>query len=247
MHPALSHLPKLSKGRITPNVIRDFENHAENFFMNAKHGVLDNKKVTRILGCFKDRLVNDWISVNCKRLHTLEFEQFMDEFCSHWLLKTWVEDLWNNILGSRLDPKLTTFEVWASKIQTLNIALRGMDSHLDDDLMCRQLEANIDLELHSLARKDKVPATTDFLTWMAHMTELDNDRQSDRKRIGEIVNEKNHVNKCPYDPSRSLNPNQAKGSSNAASVVGMTPSKFPPKLTEEEWKLLQESKGCFKC
>ena len=123
MHPALSHPPKLSKGRITPNIIRDFENHAENFFMNAKHGVLDNKKVTRILGCFKDRLVNDWISVNCKRLHTLEFEQFMDEFCSHWLLKTWVEDLWNDILGSRLDPKLTTFEVWASKIQTLNVAL----------------------------------------------------------------------------------------------------------------------------
>ena len=66
---------------------------------------------------------------------------------------------------------------------------------------------NIDLELHSLARKDKVLATTDFLTWMAHMTELDNDCQSDRKRIREIVDEKNHVNKCLYDPSRSLNPN----------------------------------------
>ena len=110
MHPALSHPPKLSKGRITPNVIRDFENHAKNFFMNAKHGVPDNEKVARILGCFEDRLVNDWISVNRKCLRTLEFEQFMDEFRSRWLPKTWVEDLRNNILGSRLDPKLTTFK-----------------------------------------------------------------------------------------------------------------------------------------
>lgn len=185
--------------------------------------------------------------MNRKRLRTLEFEQFMDEFRSRWLPKTWVEDLRNDILGSRLDPKLTTFEAWASKIQTLNVALRGTDSHLDDDLMRRQLEANIDLELRSLARKDKVPATADFLTWMARMTELDNDRQSDRKRIGEIVDEKNRVNKHPYDPSRSSNPNRAKGSSNAAPPAGMTPSKFPPKLTEEERKLLQESEGCFKC
>ena len=113
--------------------------------------------------------------------------------------------------------------------------------------MRQQLEANIDLELRSLARKDKVLATVDFLTWMACMTELDNDRQSDRKHIGEIVDEKNRVNKRPYDPSRSSNPNRAKGSSNATSPAGMMPSKFPPKLTEEERKLLQESKGCFKC
>ena len=246
MHLVLTHPPTLSKGRITPNVIRDFENHAENYFMNAKHGVPDDEKVTRILGCFENALINDWISVNQRRLRTLSFEQFMAEFCTRWLPKTWVEDLRNDILGSRLDPKQTTFETWAARIQTLNVALRGMDSHLDDEQMHRQLEANIDLELCSLARKSKVPVSTDFLTWMDKMTELDDDRQEDRKRIGDIVDEKNRVNKRPYDPARSSNPGCAKAATHAASSSG-TPSKFPPKLTEGERKLLQDSNGCFKC
>ncbi len=35
-HLVPSRPPHLSNGKITPNVIRDFENHAENFFMNTK-------------------------------------------------------------------------------------------------------------------------------------------------------------------------------------------------------------------
>ena len=128
--------------------------------MNAKHGIPDNEKVTKILGCFENPLINDWISVNRSRLRTLSFEDFMAEFRTRWLPKNWVEDVCNEILGSRLDPKVTTFESWSAKIQTLNVALRGTDSHLDDNQMCRQLEANIDLELRSLAQKEKLMANT---------------------------------------------------------------------------------------
>jgi len=88
-HPILSHLPILTDSEITPKVVQDFENHCAMFFMNAKDGVANNKKVTRILGCFENSLVDDWAQVDCDRLAELTFPEFMKEFCEHWLPHNW--------------------------------------------------------------------------------------------------------------------------------------------------------------
>lgn len=105
-HLILTHPPMLSRGRIMPNAIWDFKNHTKNYYMNAKHAILDNEKVTKILRCFKNPLINVWISVNHSHLQTLTFKEFMLKFCTHWLPKNWIEDVWNKILGLCLD--LTT-------------------------------------------------------------------------------------------------------------------------------------------
>ena len=146
-HLALLHPPHLSKGKITLNNVREFENHCENYYMNAKGGVEDGQKVTKILGCFENPLVNDWISVNHLRLRTLTFEEFMVEFRQRWLPRNWEEDVAMRILSLHLDPKQTTFKEWAAQLQMWNVALRGTDSHIDDDQMRRQLDANLDTEL----------------------------------------------------------------------------------------------------
>ena len=81
------------------------------------------------------------------------------------------------------------------------------------------------------------------------MTEIDDDRQRDHKRIGDIVDKKNHVNKQPYNLAHSLNLTWSKSTPGtpSSSRNALTPMKWLPKLTEEEWKLLQESDSCFKC
>ena len=56
-HPNMSRPPIVSEGDITPEVICEFEYHAKIFFMNAKGGIEDDQKVSRILGCFHDPLV----------------------------------------------------------------------------------------------------------------------------------------------------------------------------------------------
>ena len=88
-HPILSCPPILTNGEITPKVIWDFENHCATFFMNAKDGVADDKKVTCILGCFENSLVDDWAQVDCDRLAELTFPKFMKEFREHWLPHNW--------------------------------------------------------------------------------------------------------------------------------------------------------------
>ena len=65
IHLVVTCPPQLSNKEITLKSAKDFKNHCLNYFVNAKGGIEDNVKVTRILGCFENNLVNDWISVNC--------------------------------------------------------------------------------------------------------------------------------------------------------------------------------------
>ncbi|KAH9027403.1 hypothetical protein EDB85DRAFT_1868336, partial [Lactarius pseudohatsudake] len=251
-HHVLSRPLNLSKGRLTPNAIRDFENHAENYFLNAKNGVADTEKVTKILGCFDSPLVNDWISVNRGRLRAMTFEEFMSTLRLRWLPKNWEEDVCTQVMGARLDPRQATFETFAADIQTLNVALRGTSSHIDDDQMRKHLEANIDPDLRRLGRREKVSTITDFYAWLERMTEIDDERQFDRKRIADICDDRNRLTKKPYDPSRSsyqnrTNLTQGTATQGATTTPTTTASTFPPKLTGEERRLLQEHEGCFKC
>ena len=146
-HLIITRPPHLSNGEISPKSVKDFENHCLNYFVNAKNGIEDNVKVTRILGCFENDLVNDWISVHRDRFTKLSFEVFMVEFHARWLPHDWEQDLRSKILSARLYPKKQCFEEWAAAIQSINISLRGTPSHLDDDHIRLQLEAGLDEDL----------------------------------------------------------------------------------------------------
>jgi hypothetical protein len=248
-HLILSRPPNLSARKITPNVLREFENHVENFFMNAKTTIPEDEKVTKILGCFGNPLVNDWISVNRSRLRTLTFPEFMKEFRSRWLPHAWVEDLRTEILSSSLGSN-QTFEAWSESLRILNVPLRDSDSHIDEAQMRRQLEANIDPELRAMVRREKLSTIADFQEWLAAMINLDNERQLERKRIREVCKEQWQSNKRPYDPARSSYSNRSRSNANASSSTNSqstTSESFPPKLTDDERKLLKENEGCFKC
>ena len=70
-HPIMSHAPVMTNGDITPKIIHKFKTHCATYFMNAKDGVADKLKVTKILGCFKNNLVADWASTEQEHLAKL--------------------------------------------------------------------------------------------------------------------------------------------------------------------------------
>ena len=103
-HLVVTRPPQLSSGEITPKSAKDFENHCLNYFVNVKGGIEDNLKVSRILGCFENDLVNDWISVNRDRFTALTFAEFMVEFRARWLPHDWEQNVRSKILSARLFP-----------------------------------------------------------------------------------------------------------------------------------------------
>ena len=242
VHLVVTRPPQLSNGDITPKSVKDFENHCLNYFVNAKGGIEDNLKVSRILGCFENDLVNDWISVNCERFTTLTFPEFMVEFRARWLPHDWEQSVRSKILSARLYPKKQKFEEWASYIQSLNVSLRGTPSHLDDNRIRLQLEAGLDEELQTAARDAKAHDEESLHPWISKIKDLDNRRIVQRKRVAEQVEEAMKANKKPFTlSSRYANTPDKKPGSNSST------REFPPKLTEEEHRLLMEHQGCLKC
>ena len=243
-HLIVTRPPQLSNGEISPKSVKDFENHCLNYFVNAKGGIEDNLKVSRILGCFENDLINDWISVNRERFTALSFPEFMTEFRSRWLPHDWEQTLRSKILSARLYPKKQRFEEWASSIQSLNISLRGTTSHLDDARIRLQLEAGLDEDLQTAARDAKAHDEQSLHPWITKIKELDNKRIRQRKRVAEAVEETMKSNKKPFtSSSRYANTSDPKNTTSSS----LTTRDFPPKLTEEERRLLMEHQGCLKC
>ena len=236
-HLLVTRPPQLSNGEISPKSVKDFENHCLNYFVNAKGGIEDEVKVARILGCFENDLVNDWISVNREHFTTLSFPDFMTEFRARWLPHDWEQSLRSKILSARLYPKKQRFKDWAASIQSLNVSLQGTPSHLDDSRIRLQLEAGLDEELQTAARDAKAHEELLLHPWISKIKDLDNRRIIQRKRVAEAVEDALKSNKKPFSSSsRYANTPDSKTAPPSASST----REFPPKLTEEERRLLME-------
>ena len=129
----MSRPPVMTDGKITPKVVCEFETHCTTYFMNAKDGVTDNLKVTKVQGCFDNALVADWASMEQERLAKLSFENFMKEFQERWLPYNWEQMIHIQMLGTHLDPAKHWFESWASQIMSHNVSLRNTASFMTDD------------------------------------------------------------------------------------------------------------------
>lgn len=237
-HLIVTRPPQLSSGEITPKAVKDFENHCLNYFVNAKGGIDDNLKVTRILRCFENDLINDWISINRDRFTTLSFPDFMIEFRARWLPHDWEQTVRSKILSTCLYPKKQKFKDWASSIQSLNVSLMGTNWHLDDDHIWLQLEAGLDEDLQQAARDSNTHDKQSLHPWIAKSKELDNKQIIQRKCVAEAVEEAMKSNKKTFTSS-SCYANMADGKTTPTSSSSTTRN-FPPKLTEEEHHLLME-------
>ena len=76
-HVHQSKSPVLLAGEINPAVMQTFELSCLNFF-DCKE-TKEEDQVHKILDCFRDTRIRDWINRDCNRLLTLFFTDFMTE------------------------------------------------------------------------------------------------------------------------------------------------------------------------
>jgi hypothetical protein len=182
-HSNVTRPPQMSDGTVTPGTIQEFEQCAECFFLNAKGGIKDDQKVLRLLGCFANPLIRDWIAGKRTELSALTFSEFMKSFRKRWLPSNWEEATKTKMLSSRLEPEKEKFENWVVKIQKLNVALRGTSSYCDDAQLLTQLTLNLDPELR--AKAAKTGPHKDLSTWIEAVTEID---RNDNKTRSDYMN-----------------------------------------------------------
>jgi hypothetical protein len=173
----------MSDSIVTPGTIQEFEQCAECFFLNAKGGIKEDQKVLRLLGCFANPLICDWIARKRSELSAIKFTDFMKAMWKRWLPSNWEEATKTKMLSLRLELDKEKFENWVVKIQKLNVTLRGTTSYCDDDELRAQLTLILDPELRSKA--SKTGPHKDLSTWIEAVTEIDCERQQDKKRLND--------------------------------------------------------------
>ena len=72
-----SKCPTVTAGDILVEVMHDFEKAARKFFNNKDIG--DDKQVSKILDCFDDHWIADWVEVGHDCLIEMTFPAFMTE------------------------------------------------------------------------------------------------------------------------------------------------------------------------
>ena len=257
LHTNLSHAPILTDGEITPKIVREFEKHCNTFFINAKGGVPDNEKVTRILGVFEHPEVSDWTDTDGDRLGKLTFPEFMKEFRRQFLLPNWEQTVQTQMLGTHLDPDKHKFETWSAQILAHNTTLRNTDSHMTDEKLHSQMAIMLDEDLRNLAIETKASEIKELKPWMNRIRELDTRRQSERQRMREFFDTSLRASKrqnTTISRTSTFNGNNrnytrpgAPSSSETGTSNAPTGHTYPPRLTTEERQLLFDHEGCLKC
>ena len=75
--------PSVTAGDISIEVMFEFKKGAQKYFNNKE--VPDNKQVKKILDCFNDYRIANWIAIHCEHLKDLSFADFMSELHSLYL------------------------------------------------------------------------------------------------------------------------------------------------------------------
>ena len=130
-----------------------------------------------------------------------------------------------------------------------HVSLRGTDSHLNDEQIRLQLEAGLDEDLQQAACDAKTHDEKALHPWVAKIKELDNHRIIQCKRVAEAVEEAMKSNKKPFtSSSRYANTSDSKPTQTSSSSTTSFTRDYPPKLTDEEHRLLMDYFGCLsKC
>ena len=166
IHTNLLHAPILTDGEITPKVVCEFEKHCNMFFINAKGGVPNTKKVKWILGVFEHPKVSDWMDTDGKHLGKHSLPTFMKEFQKEFLLPNWEKMVQTQMLRTHMDPDKHKFETWSAQILAHNTTLRNTDSHMTNEQLRSQLEIMLDKDLWNLAIEAKATEIKELKPWI---------------------------------------------------------------------------------
>lgn len=247
-----SKSPILLAGEIDPAVMRTFELGCLDFF-DCKE-IKEGDQVRKILGCFRDTRIRDWINGDRNRLLTLSFADFMTELRANYLDPDWEPTVRRRILAATLKQNQSFWD-WFSHMQSLNSLLANTPSHFSDASLREKLEAGLDPELTRRCNANKVDKILVLRPWALEVKRHDENRRADLKRAREVTEEvfnrredngkRRRGNNTSNNTSNAANFAANPGAATAAAIVG-TIQRLAA-LTDAEREQLDNNNGCRKC
>ncbi|KAJ3495874.1 hypothetical protein NLJ89_g10566 [Agrocybe chaxingu] len=273
-HPQNKTPPILSEGDITPRALFEWERHAEAYFQKAS--TAEGDKTSAITNCFRGLNVQNWLTMNVGRFTVADvtFKNFMKEMRGRFLSRNWETNILRTIVYSRM-PDEELFDNWANRVIFGNNMIQTETRKLKEDELRHILSMHLSEPLAERLEKlkqsdhDRIIGLEDFGEWFKEICALDatiphDEHLGKRPRTNYIQQPTttppnasdsrppfHNPNASDYRPpfrnARSYNV-PASGS-NAVAMTGAQSGggKRPPKLSDEERKILETYRGCKKC
>ena len=163
--------------------MHNFEKVAWKFFNNKDIG--DNKQVSKLLDCFDDHQIADWVEVDRDRLINMTFPIFMAEIRHLYLQPLWEEMTCTKFFG--LSQNASSFWQFAVLVQKTNSLLKGTVSHKDPRAVRERIEGGMDQVLFKRCVEEKVDKIThaneseELRLWMDEVKWIDDKMLSYRE------------------------------------------------------------------
>ncbi|RXW15027.1 hypothetical protein EST38_g10824 [Candolleomyces aberdarensis] len=209
--------PSLGIGRLRRDIGVEF---CEAYFLTKE--VPNDKKIVKILTCFKDFKHKQWIKLNRVNLVKKTWEEFIKEFLGRWTEKHW---------DMNLSDKLHTFSQgsahfyeWAQDYRTQAAYLAGTCYEMDEKHVRAQISALMVPRLCLRTKADpKFTSITDFNNWLDAINNEFKLYTEDLKAAAEYLHAQDaHPSKKQKISHAALNPASASGSTSKAPAQALT-------------------------
>ena len=199
--------PILDPGHVTPAVVMEFQEYATAFFIKTK--MPEDEQVISLLTSFR---VANWAKMNkdCFCAPGFTFTMFMNELHKHFLPPFWENQLFWNVINSKMLSS-ESFSTFADRVIAGNNLLEGSKFRLSIEQLRETLMSNMGEYLDSKwqnlkqAERKRIKAIGIFDDWLLEIVTMDSQANDDLKRVADMAAENvAKRQRLNYDPSPYL-------------------------------------------
>lgn len=232
--------PTLATGDVTPAVFNRWESMCKRFFATKK--VPEDEKVSRVIYHLENPAMIEWINVEEEELLGMTFATFCTTFKKKWFPKSWEDTIRARMIS--MQGRRSFFD-WQYAVRADNLLLVGTEDHIKEGDLRKFLFDRLNIELRAAYKrndkKDEISDITDLNAWVEEVRTLDDELAEEDRRTKNLW--LSHMKDEPRVTTRS-GPSSSKATTSASTTPTVS---RPPKITDEERRLINENNGCLKC
>ncbi|KAI0694024.1 hypothetical protein C8T65DRAFT_744540 [Cerioporus squamosus] len=227
--------PTFGEGKITPVNMNTWESHCNLFFRERE--INNEKKVQKASLGFANKLLQDWYIANQDTYDEMSWKDFISTMRMCFLPRGWANTICAEIIAKHMDNN-DNFEDFILEVKKLNARLRNTNQRLDDDALHAIVSANLVEELTLSCLEGNTADIDSYQEWKTLLTTLD-------ARHHCILSMVRGYAAC-NSGNKSTTSTYSCGSGNTNTGLSGKGSAIP-KLMDNDRKLLNKHKGCYKC
>ena len=238
-------LPVITLGKLTPDLLFDFEYGAYSYF--SFKDIKAEKEVSKVAGGLQDGHIQTWYRLNRVAVDAVGFPSFMVHVRKSWLEPGWEQNVKLVILTSH--QGITPISDWIMLLKSTNALLNGHACKLSDEDIWNHIQSHIHPDTMTATTTAELHLIASYEKYKHSLKVVDDARVGVddllRSAVKQMMSQLTSVHRTAITHFKDASSSSSSGIAINPSVT-CAPDRLPA-LNAAECALLMEHEGCFKC